>query len=304
MIQPAFLQSGDTVLIVNPSGYIPFEKLEQAKSVLTSWGYKVEFGANTQKEQSYFAGSDVERLHDLQWAFNHPNAKLIIMGRGGYGLSRIIDQIDFSFFNKHPKWICGFSDVTVLHSHIVQNWNITTIHGPMCGAFAQETLVMPHMDALQNIFQGIQTTIKSIPNKYNKLGTAQGRLVGGNLCMLAHLTGSKDQLITDNTLLFIEDIGEHLYKIDRMLYTLKRSGQLSKIKGLVCGNFTDMEDTVRPFGQNIYEIILSHFDNLSIPIVFDMPIGHETLNYPIVLGMNYVLHVSGEDCLLQPLNYL
>jgi muramoyltetrapeptide carboxypeptidase len=299
---PNFLKAGDTILIVNSSGYIPFEKLEQAKSVLNTWGYQVEFGKHVHCEAGYFAGTDEERLADLQWALDHTSAKLIIFGRGGYGLSRIVDAIDWRYFQKNPKWICGFSDITVLHSHIHQICKVATLHGPMCAAYASENLVTASMKALRLLMQGVYSNIEYASTPFNKAGIAQGVLVGGNLCMLAHLTGSVSQLDTQNKLLFIEDIGEHYYKIDRMLYSLKRSGQLKYVKGLICGNFSDMEDTTRPFGKNLYEIILDHFEGMDIPIAFDMPIGHETINYPIVLGQSYIFQVSDEKSILQALN--
>lgn len=300
---PATLKVGDTIAIVCPSGYLPNEKAQQAKLVLEQWGYQVMLGHTTTTENNYFSASDEERLADLQAALDNRNVKAILMGRGGYGLSRIIDQINFDQFVQSPKWIIGFSDITVLHAHIFQKFGIATMHAPMCASFVAENLTQDFMHTYKSILAGAPIQYTFAAHEHNVLGKVSGNVVGGNLCMLDHLTGSISSVDTRDKILFIEDIGEHLYKVDRMLYNLKRSGQLAHIKALICGNFSDMEDTTRPFGQDIYQIIKAHFADKNIPIAFELPIGHETINYPLILGASYDIHirVSGVD-ILQKLN--
>jgi muramoyltetrapeptide carboxypeptidase len=302
IIFPPALQKGSHIKIVCPSGYLPIAKALQAQSVLEQWGYKVTLGKTTQTEYFYFSGTDAQRLADLQEVLDDTTVAAILMGRGGYGLSRIIDDLNFDTFKQHPKWIIGFSDITVLHAHIFQTMQIATLHAPMCSAFAVENLEQEYMKTYQQVLRGSAIQYQFLSNVHNVQGIVTGQIVGGNLCMLEHLTGSVSQLDTRDKILFIEDIGEHLYKIDRMLYNLKRSGQLSTIKGLVCGNFSDIEDTTRPFGQNLYQIITSHISDWGIPVAFDIPIGHETINYPLVLGANYILDVQTEHVVLQQLD--
>ncbi|OJU78775.1 MAG: LD-carboxypeptidase [Bacteroidetes bacterium 47-18] len=301
VIIPPFLKKGSHITIVCASGYLPFEKSEQAARVLEEWGYKVTLGTTTRTENAYFSGTDEERLADLQRALDHPDTDAILMGRGGYGLSRIIDRLDFRKFKKRPKWILGFSDVTVLQAHIFSTLHIAAMHAPMCSAFAAEHLDQPHMKAYRNLLRGKQIRYRFPGHPRNIPGQAEGVLVGGNLCMLAHLTGSASALDTRGKILFIEDIGEHLYKVDRMLYTLKRSGQLAELKGLICGNFSDMEDTVRPFGQELHDIISAHVADLDIPVAFEVPCGHETVNYPLTLGASYRLETTKKGTIIQQL---
>lgn len=301
VVFPPFLKKGSNITIVCPSGYLPEEKAVQAASVLTAWGYKVNPGATTRTEDHYFAGTDEERLRDLQQALDDPGTDAILMGRGGYGLSRIIDRLNFRKFRKHPKWIIGFSDITILHAHIFRQYKIATMHAPMCSAFATENVDQPYMKVYRNLLRGKPVRYKFSGHTQNVSGLAEGIVVGGNLCMLAHLTGSESALDTKGKILFIEDIGEHLYKIDRMLYTLKRSGQLAGLKGLICGDFSDIEDTTRPFGKNLYEIITAHVANLDIPVAFEVPCGHEKINYPLILGATYRFETTKKGTIIQQL---
>lgn len=304
MIYPHPLQKGDTIAIICASGYLPLATTLQAQKVLTAWGYHVVLGATTQTEYHYFSAPDALRCSDLQAALDDPNVKAILLGRGGYGLSRIIDDINFDKFSQQPKWIWGFSDVTVLHSHIQKNFDIPTLHAPMCSAFAEENLTQQHMQALKAVLEGQAIVYRFPAHESNILGTVEGKIVGGNLCILDHLSGSISQLDTTDAILFIEDIGEHLYKVDRMLYNLKRSGQLKHIRGLICGNFTDMEDTTRPFGKTLYELIIDHVADMNIPVAFDIPIGHETINYPLVLGDYYEFQVQDNGVSITQLKVL
>lgn len=298
MIFPSFLTTGDTVAITCPSGFIAKEKVLVAQKVLEDWGFRVLLGETVGSEYHYFSASDEVRRNDLQRFLDDKNVKAILMGRGGYGLSRIIDELNFSQLKNYPKWICGFSDITVLHSHIHQNIGMATLHSPMCGAFKNEVAQPDHILSLLKTLKGEQIIYPVANHPLNKKGTVTAPLVGGNLAMLAHLTGSKSQIDTDGKILFIEDISEYLYNIDRMLYNLKRAGTLNNIAGLVCGGFTDLEDTERPFGQDIYHIILDKVKEINIPVCFDFPSGHDEINYTMVLGSTYTLNANDTETTL------
>ena len=299
MIIPAYLQPGDTIAITCPSGYVAKERIVHAVKTLQEWGYNVVTGKTIGTEHYYFSDKDEQRLEDLQRFLDDENVKAILMGRGGYGLSRIIDDVNFSAFVKQPKWIAGFSDITVLHNHIHANYGIATLHSPMCAAFKEDNLDEPFLLSLKTAMEG-NTAIDYpiLPNPYNRSGTATGTLTGGNLAMLAHLTGSVSQVNNVGKLLFIEDIGEYLYNIDRMLYNLKRSGAFDGIAGLICGGFTDLQDTERPFGQSIFEIISEKVKDYNFPVCFDFPSGHQDINFTLRLGQQHTLTVTEDSAAL------
>jgi muramoyltetrapeptide carboxypeptidase len=289
---PPFLKPGATIGITCPSGYVSAERVQYATVVLEKWGFKTRLGKTVGNEFHYFSGDDATRLADLQDMLDDPKLDAILMGRGGYGLSRIIDQIDFTQFVQHPKWICGFSDITVLHSHIQAQFGISTIHSVMCGAFKPETEEKDYILSLRKALMGEDLSYHFPASEYNRVGQVSAKIVGGNLAMLAHLTGSDAQIDTDDKILFIEDIGEHLYHIDRMLLNLKRSGQLSKLKGLLIGSFTDIEDTDRPFGQTLEQIISDKVKEYDFPMAFNFSCGHDEVNHTLVLGVPYTLVVG------------
>lgn len=301
-IIPPYLKPGDTIGITCPSGYLPAERIVSAKKTLESWGYKVVTGSTVGSGHYYFSDNDERRLYDLQSMLDNKEIAAILMGRGGYGLSRIIDQIDFTAFCKHPKWICGFSDITVLHNHIQAQFGIATMHGPMCAAFREDTVLEPHILSVQQAWSGQSLHYPLSPHMQNRNGQASGILTGGNLAILAHLSGSVSQVDTRDKILFLEDIGEYLYNIDRMLYNLKRAGMLQHIKALVCGGFTDIKDTERPFGQDIYEIIKDKVREYDYPVCFDLPAGHLDINYTLCLGLPYELKVTDHEVSLQQLS--
>lgn len=300
-IIPPYLKPGDTIGITCPSGYLPTERIVSAKKTLESWGYKVITGSTVGSGHYYFSDNDERRLYDLQSMLDNKEVAAILMGRGGYGLSRIIDQVDFTEFCRHPKWICGFSDITVLHNHIQAQFGIATLHGPMCAAFREDTALERHILSVQQAWSGQSLHYPLSPHMQNRNGHASGILTGGNLAILAHLSGSVSQVDTRDKILFLEDIGEYLYNIDRMLYNLKRAGMLQHIKALVCGGFTDMKDTERPFGQDIYEIIKDKVREYDYPVCFDLPAGHLDINYTLGLGLPYELKVTDHAVSLQQL---
>lgn len=294
-MQAPFLQANSTIGITCPSGYVSKERVAYALDVLNQWGFQTKLGATVGNEFHYFSGDDATRLADLQGMLDDPTIDAILMGRGGYGLSRIIDQLDFTKFAVHPKWICGFSDITVLHSHIQAQFGIPTLHAVMCGAFKPETAHEDYILSLRKALMGEQLSYEFPASSFNRLGTTEAIVVGGNLAMLAHLTGSVSEIDTEGKILFIEDIGEHLYQIDRMLYNLKRAAKLSGLKGLLVGSFTDIEDTERPFGQCLEEIILDKVKGYDFPVAFNFACGHDVVNHTLVLGAMHRLAVTPES---------
>ena len=292
MQHPPFLQKGATIGITCPSGYVSNERVIPAIETLQSWGFRVKVGNTVGNEFHYFSGTDEERIADLQAMLDDPMLSAIIMGRGGYGLSRIIDQLDFSLFKKHPKWICGFSDITVLHQHIHQQLGIATLHSPMCGAFKNYEDTCDYLNQFKSLLQGEAQIYRTQPMENNRFGTAEASVVGGNLAIISHLVGSSSEMDTNNKILFLEDIGEHLYQIDRMLMQLKRAGKLKGLKGLILGSFTEIEDTERPFGQRLETIISSKVEEYDFPVCFGLPIGHQEINFSLALGMKHRLEVD------------
>lgn len=291
---PPFLQAGDTIGITCPAGFVGEERVAYCKQVLERWGFQVKLGKTIGTGKYYFSGTDAERLADLQSMLDDPQVKAILAGRGGYGVSRILDAIDWTKFREAPKWICGFSDLTALHSHLHQTQEIASLHSPMCGAFTPESEHSYYIESLRLALTGGPLCYEFQASNWNKAGEAQGFLVGGNLALLAHLCGSVSQLNTKGKILFIEDIGEHLYQIDRMLLSLKRSGQLEGLSGLVVGSFSDLEDTERPFGQCLEEIVLDKVAANNFPVAFGLPCGHERENVTLCLGRQYRLLAAGE----------
>jgi len=289
---PPYLKKGDVIGIVCPSGYMPVERASECIRVLNEeWGFATKVGKTLGNEFKYFSGTDEERLNDLQEMLDDDQVKAILCARGGYGLSRIIDKIDFRKFKKQPKWIIGYSDVTVLHSHLYSNYYISSMHAPMAGAFNDAGYVNRFVQSLRSALQGKKIKYSCEPHEFNKKGEAIGELIGGNLTLLAHLIGSNSDTKTRGRILFLEDVGEYLYNIDRMIYQLKRSGKLSKLAGLIIGGFTDSKDTDRPFGQTAYEIIHDAVRDYDYPVCFGFPVSHGKENYALKIGVGYKLKV-------------
>jgi muramoyltetrapeptide carboxypeptidase len=295
IVLPDYLKKGDTIGIVAPASYMAFEKMETCIETLDSWGYKVELGKTTHSSSNnYFSGTDEERLQDVQRMLDSKKINAILCARGGYGTSRIIDRFDFKKFKKHPKWIIGFSDITVLHCHLYSKFHISSIHAPMAAAFNEGEFNNTYIQSLKKTIKGMPAEYESSGSEYNKPGEAQGELVGGNLTLIAHLIGTRSDINTKDRILFLEDVGEYLYNIDRMLLQLKRSGKLKKLAGLVIGGFTDSKDTERPFGKSAYETIYEHVKEYDYPVSFNFPVSHDKENYALKIGANYTLKVSAD----------
>jgi muramoyltetrapeptide carboxypeptidase len=296
---PPYLQPGDTIALVCPSGYMTIEKAQTCINVLKEWGYKVKVGTTVGSHSTnYFSGTDEERLINFQQILDDDDVKAVLCARGGYGLSRIIDHISFRKFKKHPKWVIGFSDITVLHSHIYTNYGIATMHAPMAAAFNDGGYMNEYVQSLKNVLQGKGIKYEVPSHEFNRKGEAIGELVGGNLAMLAHMVGTPSDIKTKGRILFLEDVGEYLYNIDRMMHQLKRSGKLDKLAALIVGGFSDTKDTERPFGQNVYEIIRDIVKEYDYPVCFGFPVSHEKENYALKVGVGYKLKVGRSKTVL------
>ena len=306
---PPYLKPGDTIGITCPAGYMTYEKAATCISSLQHWGYKVKVGKLLGSESTnYFSGTDEERLAEFQRLLYDDEVAAILCARGGYGTSRIIDRINFKKFRKKPKWIIGYSDITVLQAHIYSNYKIATMHAPMAGAFNEG--VQPNDAGDKRIedefIRSLKNTLLGKKHKYivsthdfNRKGEAVGELVGGNLSLLAHITGTDSDIKTKGRILFLEDTGEQLYNIDRMLLQLKRSGKLDKLSGLIIGGFTDTKDTDRPFGKTAYELIRDAVKEFDYPVCFNFPVSHGTENLALKVGAGYKLKVSGKRVILE-----
>lgn len=298
-IIPPYLKKGDCVGIVAPAGFMPSEKMQTCIDILEDWGYRVKLGATTNSASlNYFSGTDDERLRDLQVMLDDPEVNAVLCARGGYGVSRIIDRISFRRFRKHPKWIIGFSDITVLHAHLYANYKIASLHAPMAAAFNDGGFHTPYVQSLKAALEGVPASYECAVHELNNPGTAEGVLVGGNLTLLAHLVGSRSDFKTKNKILFLEDVGEYLYNIDRMLLQLKRAGKLDKLAGLIIGGFTDNKDTERPYGQSVYQIIYDQVRDYDYPVCYNFPVSHEKENYALKVGVQYSLLVRHDKVLL------
>jgi muramoyltetrapeptide carboxypeptidase len=297
---PPYLQPEDTIGIVCPAGYMSIEKAQTCIDTLQEWGYKIKIGKTLGSDsQNYFSGTDEERLNDFQQMLDDDEVKAILCARGGYGISRIIDQINFKKFKQRPKWIVGYSDVTVLHSHIHSNYQTATLHAPMASAFNDDGFKNEFILSIKSALLGNKIKYECAVHEFNRRGEAIGELVGGNLSLLAHLTGSSSEIKTKGKILFLEDVGEYLYNIDRMFWQLKRSGKLNKLAGLIIGGFTDMKDTERPFGKTVYEIIRDAVKEFDYPVCFDFLVSHEKENYALKTGVGYKLKVGKNKIVLE-----
>lgn len=290
---PPYLQPGDTIAIVCPAGFMPAERAKACIQTLKKWGYKVVKGKTLGgKSKNYFSGTDEERLQDLQQFIDDPNVDAILCGRGGYGTTRILDDIDWKAFKKNPKWIIGFSDITVLHGYMHEQLGIASIHGPMAGAFNDGENRFTF--SLKDTLEGKPVQYNSAAHPFNRTGKVKAPVIGGNLCLMAHSIGSNAEYNTDGKILFIEDVGEQLYNIDRMMLQLKRAGKLKKLKGLIIGGFSDNKDTERTFGKTAYEIIAEAVKEYRYPTCFGFPISHERENVAIAIGQTYALEINDD----------
>lgn len=279
--QPPYLKKGDKIALVCPAKKLP-KSIDQAIALLTDWGLEVVVGESVYASHHQFAGTDELRAADIQHFLDDSSIKAIIAGRGGYGTIRIIDALDFTQFNLHPKWIVGFSDITVLLSHIIAQSEIQCIHGQMPYTFEESTFEA--LDSLRKALFGEKQTYVYESEFNNRPGEADGLLIGGNLTLITMLQGSASEMNFDNKILFLEDVGEHEYSIDRMLRMLKRAGKLANLNGLIIGAFNEIEAEKISFGQTVDEVIWDIVKEYDYPVCFNFPTGHIENNLSMVLG--------------------
>ncbi|MDX9883922.1 MAG: LD-carboxypeptidase [Prolixibacteraceae bacterium] len=294
---PPFLKPGDRIRIVSPAGRVVAEKILPGIGLLRDQGFEVLVGEHVFAGHFQYAGTDRQRAADFQLALNDPETKAIICARGGYGSVRILEYLDFTELKKKPKWLVGFSDITVLHS-VFNKLGIAGIHGPMPGFFMQGGHCSESFRKLHDSLTGKVPAYIFDAHPQNRNGETSGILVGGNLSLLYSLNGTRYELDPKGKILFIEDISEYLYHLDRMMTNFRLSGKLEKLAGLVVGSFTKMKDNDKPFGKTVEEIILDAVRDYDFPVCFSFPSGHVNRNMPLLLGANYSLLVAS-SCKLE-----
>lgn len=304
-IIPPYLKPGDTIGITSPAGYISLEAILPSVQLMESWGFKVTIGNTIGKKDHTYGGTDEERRIDFQRMLDNPQIKAIMCARGGYGFVRFIDQINFNQFARHPKWLIGFSDITVLHAHVNRNFGIATLHSKMCNSFPDDWTIAEPIQistilSIKQALSGENLKYTAPPALSNRYGRAEGLLVGGNLSILETLAGTVSDLNTRGKILFIEDTSEQLYSIDRMFWNLKRTGKLAHLAGLIIGGFKLKADDINEeFGQSVYEIVAEKVKEYTYPVCFDFPVGHQRNNFALKCNVKHVLLVGQEGSTLR-----
>lgn len=302
--RPPWLKPGDTIAITSPAGAISEAELKPALEQIRSWGYRVRLGSTIGKKDFSFGGSDDERCADLQQLLNDPAVAAILCARGGYGSVRIIDNLDWSGFRKHPKWVIGFSDITVLHSHIHRHTGIATIHSKMCNSFPDdwekaEPIQRDTVLSIRDALEGKPMSYTAPASERNRPGSAEGVLVGGNLRTLENLAGTASDIDTRGKILFVEDTGEYPYSVDRAFQNLYRTGKLNGLAGLIVGGFKlKPDDPGEEFGRDLYDIVLQRVGTLPFPVAFDFPVGHQRANFALRCGLRHRLAVRADGTTL------
>ena len=290
---PQHLQKGDKVALIAPAKKIQTH-LEPSLEIIKSWGIEPILGQHILETNNYFAGTDEQRLADVQWALDNPEIKAIIVARGGYGTTRIIDQLDWAKFDLHPKWICGFSDITSLLT-LLNNRNVACIHGPMGVTLNWDE---QSAEALRDVLFKGKLEFQVAHHENNKFGKTRAPLTGGNLSIICNSIGTASEIQTEDKILFLEEVGEYLYHLDRMLIQLNRAGKLDAIKGLIVGDFSSMKDHQDSFGKEVMEIISESISHLNIPVAYGFPLGHEKKNLPVLCGLESDFEVNNDGCFL------
>jgi muramoyltetrapeptide carboxypeptidase len=296
MLIPPKLQKGDTIIILAPANAVQIDEISIAVQLFKDWGLQVKFGKNLFNTYHTFAGTDEQRLEDLQNALNDTTIKAIICARGGYGTTRIIDKLDFATFLKFPKWVVGFSDITILHAKL-QILKIASIHGSMPLLFPKQT--QQSIFSLKKALFDEPVEINTNSHQFNKNGFAQGVLVGGNLSLWVNSLQTNTEIDTTNKILFLEDVNEYVYHLDRMLVHLYRAGKLKNLAGLILGQFSETKDNLKSFGVSVEKTIAEWTKEFSYPIAFDFPIGHHSDNWSLVCGKEVILEVNQEKSTLK-----
>lgn len=300
MKKPPYLKKNDTVAIIAPARKISLNEIEQGIEILKSWGLNVITGPNTFNENHQFSGTDLQRTEDFQLMLDDPEVKAIFCARGGYGSVRIIDRLDFRKFVENPKWIVGYSDVTVFHSHINRHYQIETLHAEMPFKYRLTSKNSIALKSLYNALFGGTISYSLSAYEFNREGKCRGILTGGNLSMLYSLLGSASDIDTKGKILFIEDIDEYLYHIDRMMMNLKRNDKLDYLSGMIVGGMTGMNDNKVAFGENACEIISRIVLNYNFPVFFGFPAGHIDNNMVLIMGREYEMEIEKRSAIIKP----
>lgn len=302
---PPYLKTGDTIGIVCPAGFATKEDVAPAVFQLQQWGFTVILGETVGKRNNTFGGTDEERSKDFQAMLDNDAIKAIMCATGGYGSVRIIDLLDFTNFIKTPKWIIGFSDITVFHAHMNRVCRTASIHSKMCGSFPKDlneadSIQLAALDTIRKALFGEPLHYSIASSTFNRVGEAAGELIGGNLKILENMSGSVSSPDTTGKILFVEDVSEPLYNIDRMFCNLLRAGKLDKLKGLIVGSFTSIKpDTPdSPFGKDVYTIVMEKVGAFNYPVCFDFPVGHQKNNVALKCGVQHHLVVTQEQSIL------
>lgn len=294
------LQPGSVISLIAPARKVSREEMQPAIKLIEAQGYYVKEGKHLYASFHQWAGTDEQRLEDFQHALDDPETSAILFARGGYGTVRLIDKLDFTTFLKNPKWLIGFSDLTVIHAHVPKHFLIPTLHAPMAITFPKAD--KNTMDKLWCALNGENFKTNFDWNDKNRAGTASGVLCGGNLSVLYSLLGSASDINTDGKILFLEDLDEYLYHIDRMMMAMKRAGKLSKLKALIVGGMTEMKDNTIPFGFTAEEIIRNAVDEFDYPVCFGFPAGHIDNNTPLIMGAEVKLKIEPSGCEINFIN--
>ena len=292
LISSPILKQGDTVAIIAPARKVSPKEIEPAVRVLQSWGLKVVLGKNIFGAYNQFSGTDSERASDFQSMVTNPEVKAIICARGGYGTIRLLDLINFRELQLEPKWIVGYSDITVLHSYLNSWYKMESIHGIMPINFPIDESPNASIESLRNVLFGQNPKYNFPTHKFNRNGNATGELCGGNLSILYSIAGTDADINTENKILFIEDLDEYLYHIDRMMMNLKRSGKLKDLAALVVGGMTQMNDNTIPYGLDALEIIKDAVAEYNYPVCYRCPVGHQEDNVALIMGRTVTLEVA------------
>ncbi len=297
MFRPPYLKTGDKVALVSPAGAIESSYITHAAQILQQWELEPVIGQYAHTRHAYFAGTDKERLHDMQWALDNEEIRAIFCNRGGYGCMRIVEHLDYSTFQGAPKWVIGFSDITVFHAKL-NTLGIESLHAPMPKSFLNTT--PEALLRLQEFLFGQISPYQIPPHPFNKEGVVRAELTGGNLTLLHCLRSSSLECKHQNPILFIEDVGENLYAIDRMLQSLKLSSKFKHLQGVIVGDFTEMKGV--DFGKSAYEIIQEALQDCNFPICFGFPAGHSANNFPLIIGSTIEMEVTSQGSIITFLN--
>lgn len=297
LVTPPYLKAGDTIAILAPAGILRNRQatIQKAKELAESWGLKVVLGKHIFNTDSHFAGTDKERTEDFQVALNNPNIKAIWSGRGGYGSVRVLDGLDYTAFLKQPKWIIGYSDITAFHSHI-HNLGVETMHAMMGTSVDDKPeLIAETIASFKKAIFGEQLMYTIPSTSFNRKGIAEGQIVGGNLALLSSMLGSRSQTDTEGKIIFIEEVGEYKYSIDRMLQSLKRAGYFDNCAGVIIGDISKIKKNSTNWGHTIEELVLDVVKDYDFPVLFDFPAGHEADNRALIFGRKIEMTVGDNN---------